>query len=136
MPCPFFEPFRIAAVPSHAEARLPLIDEYDGVCHALEPSTPAPAHLRFRCCNHGYSRGECTHLPAHQPFTALRYHVTQRTAEVLELLCIEEVEHRPGRLVRFTYLVAAASLEPADGDVCLRAQAAAFCRSYLQHFAS
>jgi len=34
MACPYFEPQHVNASPEHAAARMPLIDEYDGLCRA------------------------------------------------------------------------------------------------------
>jgi hypothetical protein len=134
MPCPYFEPLWPARSPAHADARLPLIQEYEGACHATEPTSTPPSELRFRCCNHGYSRGQCGRFPHADVISALRYHVVRRTAESLELLCIEEIEHRPGRQLRFVYDVRAASLIPPAANQPLQAQALAFCRSYLERF--
>lgn len=134
MPCPYFEPLWPAGSPAYADARLPLIQEYDGSCHATDPISAAPSDLRFRCCNHGYSRGECSRFPQAEPLSALRYHVVRRTPDAVELLCIEEIDHRPGRHFRFVYDVRAALLQPTAVNQRLQAQALAFCRSYIQRF--
>ena len=131
MPCPFFEPERISLDPSHPTARVPLLDEYEGACHAGEAALPAPDALRFRCCNQGYCRGICEHFPAREVRSSLRYDVMRQTATVLDVLCIEEQSYAPLRWRPVQYFVETGQLQPEITDVCLRAQLLAFCRSYL-----
>jgi len=134
MPCPHFEPQIVVARPERVGARLPLIDEYDGLCHATPEELAVPAELRFRCCNHGYSRGCCERIPLGEHRSSLRYDVVRRTTTTLELICIEEEDYAPLRWRSVKYVVANDSLRPEVDDHCVRAQAIAFCRSYLQRF--
>ena len=122
------------AKPESPGARLPLIDEYGGLCHATAEPIAVPAELRFRCCNHGYSRGCCSRFPLGEHRSSLRYDVVLRTETTLELICIEEEDYAPLRWHPVQYVLANGILQPELPDVCIRAQAIAFCRSYLQRF--
>jgi hypothetical protein len=135
VPCPFFEPKETAARPRHANARLPLIDEYEGVCHAgSEPG--APLHdVVFRYCNHGYSQGCCDRFPSHEVRSAIRYDVVSRNESALSLICIKEQDYTPVQWQAIEYMVLTERFEPELGDLCMRAQALAFCRSFLGRFA-
>jgi hypothetical protein len=134
MPCPYFEPQRAAAHPQYASARLPLIEEYEGVCHAGSEPFAAPADRRFRHCNHGYSRGLCGHFPESEQRSGLRYDVLSRSGEALQVLWIEEQAFAPVRWQVTCYSVANEQLEPEIEDCCVRAQLLAFCRSYMRRF--
>ncbi len=134
MPCPYFEPQRVATDTCHASARLPLIEEYDGNCHADTQPVNAPAALRFRCCNHGYSRGACERLPAIEVRSCARYNVIRRSESTLEVLCVEEQNYAPLRWRAIQYSIAGDSLVLDPTDVCLEAQMLAFCRSYVKRF--
>lgn len=134
MPCPYFEPQNVSRDPRQANARLPLIDEYNGFCRAAPEPFAAPEELRFRCCNHGYSRGSCPHFPANESRSSIRYSVVRRTAATLEIICIEEQNYAPLRWHNLQYCLATGLLEPNLNDASMQAQAVAFCRSYLQHF--
>jgi hypothetical protein len=120
--------------PQRPNARLPLIDEYDGLCHAGPETVAVPAGLRFRCCNQGYSRKSCDHFPPAEVRSGLRYSIVRQTAAALELLYIEEQDYAPLRWQRVQYFIESAKLEPQLSDDCARAQILAFCRSYLQRF--
>jgi hypothetical protein len=134
MPCPYFEPHNIATQRQSANARLPLIDEYNGLCRAASEPIEAPLELRFRCCNHGYSKGSCERFPAGEVRSSLRYHVVKRTESTLELVCIEEQNYAPRTWRPVQYFLASECLEPELEDACIQAQAIAFCRSYLKRF--
>ncbi len=134
MPCPFFEPQRIATDPQHANARLPLLDEYDGLCHAQAETITAPATLRFGCCNHGYSRGCCDRFPAGEIRSGLRYDVVRRSPAALEIVCVEEQQYAPLRWQSIRYFFDTERIEPELTDLCMRAQVVAFCRNYLKRF--
>lgn len=134
MPCPYFEPLQIAADPKYRHARLPLIDEYDGQCHAQPEPAAAPHALRFCCCNHGYSARSCDRFPAHEQRSAMRFHMARNTGASLEILCVEEADHVPVRWYSVQYFPERDQLDPEIRDTCVRAQIAAFCRSYLAHF--
>jgi hypothetical protein len=114
--------------------RLPLIDEYDGRCLAVSgESKPA---MQLDCCNRGYSRGVCEHFPLSEQRSAFRYTVLQQSADVLEILVIEEQDHAPGRHYQLRYAIAESRLAAEGLDEAVEAQALAFCRSYLRRFAS
>ncbi len=133
MPCPFFEPQGVAADPEYPHVRLPLLDEYDGLCHAAEP-LHAPPELRFGCCNHGYSRGTCTHFPASETRSCIRFDVLHCDAESLELLFVEERDHAPLTWRRFRYFLGTGVIDPDPPDICARAQVVAFSKSYLSRW--
>ncbi len=134
MPCPCFEPERVAPDRQHTKARLPLLDEYDGLCHAGGHPEPAPASLRFQCCNRGYSRGTCEQFPAAETRSSLRYSIARQTTSELEIVCIEEQDHSPLRWRSVHYLIKTEELKPEVDDVCVRAQLLAFCRGFLARF--
>lgn len=134
MACPYFEPQHVNASPEHAAARMPLIDEYDGLCRAADAPFPIPSQLRFRCCNHGNSRRTCAHFPTGEMRSALRYEIVGRTAAALELLLVEERDYTPHSWQTIRYFVAGELLEPEIADIAKQAQIRAFCRSFLEHF--
>ena len=134
MPCPYFEPQRVAANRKSTSARLPLIDEYEGLCHATEPCSNVPYDVRFPCCNHGYSRGVCTLFPRTEESSCIRFDVVARSVDTLELLCIEERQYAPYHWNKLRYFIETGSIEPGVADTCTRAQVEAFCRSYLLRF--
>ncbi len=134
MPCPYFEPRNALVPPGQTNTRLPLIDEYDGLCHAASEPIEAPAELRFRCCNHGYSRGCCERFPSSEARSAVRYSVLRHSRNTLDLICIEEQNYAPLRSRTVRYFLTSERLEPELDDACIQAQAVAFCRSYLGHF--
>lgn len=134
MPCPYFEPQAVAAQPRHSNARLPLIDEYDGSCRAAPEPITVPGERRFACCNHGYSRGCCELFPPVEARSSFRYTVVARSATGLEILCIEEQDYAPVRWHSTHYFPASGRLEPEVADSCMRAQALAFCHSYVERF--
>ncbi|MBV8550755.1 MAG: hypothetical protein JOY54_05600 [Acidobacteriaceae bacterium] len=132
MPCPYFEPQRIARQPKHPGARLPLLDEYDGLCHAF--GGPVPETERFRSCNHGYSRGECGHFPENGSGSCFRFEVLHRTADWLEVLRVEEQGYAPVQWQPFRFSIQTGRVEPEPIDACALAQLRAFCSSYLRRF--
>lgn len=75
MPCPFFYPTERAPSASWAvPPRVPLGDEYAGLCHAsAEPFTPDHSTLR-NFCNCGYGRGRCACFPSDAKYDAVRFH--------------------------------------------------------------
>jgi hypothetical protein len=95
----------------------------------------APAALRFRYCNHGYSRGCCERFPDAEPRSGLRYSIVARTVAGLQVLCVEERNYAPSHWQSVRYFVEGERLEPEPRDRCLQAQLLAFCRSYLKRFA-
>lgn len=132
MPCPYFEPLEIAETCFHRNARLPLIDEYDGRCHASGEPTDAPPSVRFAGCNHGNRECGCEKFPSGRELPVYRFTVTRQEAEALEILAIQELHHRPTgwRTVRF--LMSSEQFEPEFPGLCARSQLLAFCRSYLR----
>lgn len=136
MPCPFFEPHALATAPEYRRARLPLLDEYDGACRSASEAFPVPPQHRFRCCNHGYSRLSCGHFPAAETRSSFRYAVIRHSSAALEIVCIEEQDYAPLRWLSTHYRFATGCLEPEVADGCMRAQALAFCHSYLERFPS
>ena len=131
MPCPFFEPQRALRPSTQSGGRLPLIDEYDGICHASDISVPSPDSARFRLCNHGNSKGLCVLFPGGEIRSCLRYEVATHSEGKLRITCIEEQAYAPLRWHRLLYMLSEDRLEPVPEDVCIRAQALAFARSYV-----
>jgi hypothetical protein len=132
MPCPFFEPRKLASNPRSAQARLPLLDEYDGVCHAMpEPASP-PEALRFERCNHGYSRQLCQFFLPSEQRSCLRYHVLRAEVNFIEVLLISEQDYAPVHWQPIRYWRNPERLDPELNDVCAKAQLQAFCRSYIR----
>jgi hypothetical protein len=134
MPCPFFEPQGVAADANHPGSRLPLIEEYDGNCHAGTERVPVPAEMRFRFCNHGYSRAGCSVYPAGEMRSGRRYTVTGRSDAALDVLCVEERDYAPVHWYETRFHIGEERLTPEIDDACARAQAIAFCRSFLARF--
>jgi hypothetical protein len=134
MPCPYFEPQRVVAEPTHLNARLPLIDEFDGVCRARAEPMPVPPGSRMRLCNHGNAGGQCGQFPAGEKRTSIRFDVIRRSAANLDLLFVEESLYSPLSWRPLTFLIDCERLEPDPPDACQRAQLLAFCRSYLRRY--
>lgn len=125
----------MTAPPEYAAARLPLLDEYDGLCRAAgDRPFPVPGEMRFRYCNHGNSRGTCAHFPAGEQRSAFRYEIVGRTAAALELLLLEERDYAPLAWQPVRYILSGESLEPEIADIVKQAQIRAFCRSFLDRF--
>jgi hypothetical protein len=120
--------------PTHLNARLPLIDEFDGFCRAVGEPLPVPSASRLRLCNHGNARGQCGHFPSQDPRGCVRFEVLRRSAAHLDLLLVEEAGHAPLAWNRLTFLIASEALEPEPIDTCRRAQLLAFCRSFLHRY--
>jgi len=130
MPCPLFEP-RTKAVPQQIPPpRLPLIYEFEGMCHAGE--TAVSPENRFNYCNRGNAKGACTLFPADLTLSALRYTVTRATPTALTVLVIEEEDHWPRSCNAIEFNIAESLLSPEIPDVCRRAQLFHFCLSYLE----
>jgi len=134
MPCPYFEPQRVVAEPTHLNARLPLIDEFDGVCRATSEPVPVPPGSRMRLCNHGNAVGQCAQFPASEQRTSIRFDVVRRSASNLDLLYVEESLYAPLGWRTLTFLIDSERLDPDPSDACQRAQLLAFCRSYLRRY--
>lgn len=133
MPCPYFEP-RHAVRSQYPNARLPLLYEHDGLCHAGRALLEAPEAMRFRYCNHGYSRGACEYFPASETRSCLRYQVTRRSETEFEITIIEEQEYAPATWRVVKYWADQERLDPEIQDCCTRAQVVAFCRAYRANF--
>jgi hypothetical protein len=134
MPCPYFEPRQPLPQPTNANARLPLIDEFEGVCRASSETHPIPAGARLWLCNHGNVRGLCADFPAQEQRSAFRFEVLRRSASQLDVLLIEEAHYAPLAWHRLTFTVNPEQLEPDPADPCQRAQVLSFCRSYLRRY--
>jgi hypothetical protein len=134
MPCPYFEPRRALPEPTLLNARLPLIDEFDGMCRASDEPAPVPAEARLRLCNHGNVRGLCRHFPTREQRTSFRFEVLRRSAADLDLVLIEESLYAPLTWHRLTFAIEGEQFTPDPPDLCQRAQLLAFCRSYLRHY--
>lgn len=132
MPCPYFEPRQAVTQPTLANARLPLIDEYDGVCRAGHDASPVDAATRLRLCNHGNVQGACEYFPNTEKRSSFRFEVVRRSRVQLELLFIEEAFYAPLAWRKLVFRVDGEQLEPNPADPCERAQLLAFCRSYLR----
>ncbi len=132
MPCPYFEPRQAVTEPSKPNARVPLIDEYDGLCRATQDALPVDPSLRMRLCNHGNACGVCARFPRNDERSAFRYEMERRSATQLELLFIEESRYAPLRWHRHCFKIESEQFEPEINETCQRAQLLAFCRSYLR----
>ena len=139
MPCPFFEPQSVAQSSTYENARLPLIDEYEGNCR-LDPEIRAVGSaVRLLGCNHGNLSGVCADLnrlyenPANRK-PILRFSVQARQSGRLRVSVIEEQDFTPLRWRVFAFQPGEQSFEPELNDACQRAQLLAFCRSYLARF--
>jgi hypothetical protein len=131
MPCPFFEPLSAVLSSRFAGVRLPLIDEYSGLCHsACENPVAVDAAHRLQC-NHGYASGACPRFPPNAASSAMRYSVAGRTDLEITLVWLEEQGHSPLRWGSLRYSIAEDALSPLDLTPPIRAQALAFCRSFL-----
>jgi hypothetical protein len=136
MACPYFEPQRVVMEPTHFNARLPLIEEFDGVCRAQADPLPVPAGARLRLCNHGNACGQCGHFPADSSCSSVRFEVLRRSPGGLDLLFVKESRYTPISWDRVTFSASPERLEPEPLDVCQHAQLLAFCRSYLRRYSS
>ena len=127
MPCPFFEPLAPADEPKFRNGRIPLIEEHAGTCHA---SADLPA-VKGATCNTA-TRSDNVTAPAIGPSAAMRYSILGRCGGALEVLCITEENYSPAGTRRLHFLLASDRLEETDVDLCMAAQACAFCRAYLR----
>ncbi len=134
MPCPYFEPQRIVREATHRNARLPLIDEFDGVCRAGSEPLPVEAFARLRLCNHGNAYGQCGQFPAADKRSSFRFDVLRRSAAHLEVLFVEESLYAPVSWRPLTFMIDSGRLDPDPTDACQRAQLLAFCHSYLRRY--
>jgi hypothetical protein len=131
MACPFFEPREPAALPRRSGVRLPLIDEYTGVCHASGAVVlPAEAMLST-ACNQGYAYACPCHPSASNP-SAMRYSVVLRTQQELTITWIEEQAYSPVGQGTVRVDIQSGRTVPAPLAEVISAQITAFCRSYLK----
>jgi hypothetical protein len=131
MPCPYFEPLNPVAEPAFQNGRLPLIEQYSGVCHVHAE----PAQSTESCCNHGYARGQCERFPLAGKNVAHRFSLLGQGPEELELVFIDEEDYAPAFTRRLHFSVRGNCLSEDDLGSCIAAQALAFCRSYLRKVA-
>ncbi|HZU27725.1 MAG TPA: hypothetical protein VFA04_19495 [Bryobacteraceae bacterium] len=128
MPCPWFCPTRPLedgrwAVPP----RVPLIEPWEGECHAgAEPVTPDNDTARTRC-NSGYARGACDRF-AEGRGDAVRFHVTASAPDRLQILYSYERDCWPSNHGVVEYDIASSHAE--CDDAILRKQAEAFALTY------
>jgi hypothetical protein len=94
-----------------------------------------PADKRFHCCNHGYSRGVCERFPAEERRSAIRFHLVAHCPESIDVLCIEECGYAPLQSFALRSDIGSGRVDGAS-DLCLQAQAAAFCRSYAERLSA
>jgi hypothetical protein len=92
--------------------------------------------MRFRYCNHGYSRGSCEYFPLAETRSCLRYQLARLTKAELEITIIEEQDYAPvaWRIVKYSADADKEQLDPEIQDCCIRAQVLVFCRAYLSRF--
>jgi hypothetical protein len=99
---------------------------YGGECHARA----APEAAAHDCCNFGYARDECRKFPKDALFDAVRFAITARDAETIQILYIFELDHRPCQHGLLTYHVSGRQLTGAEGLPLLEAQARAFVDAF------
>ena len=131
MPCPFFEPRSAVASTRLTGVRLPLVDEYSGLCHSGGEEAVAVDAAQRPQCNHGYAGGLCPRFPPDAASSALRYSVSGRSTREITLVWLEEQDHSPLRWGSLRYSIAEDTLSPLDLTPLIQAQALAFCRSFL-----
>jgi len=129
VPCPLFEPIAKVISGRVPAPRLPLINEFEGICHAGEGKID-PEH-RFHYCNRGNAKGNCASFPASMALTAIRFSVTARTASALTVVMVEEHNHWPSAWRTIDFMISEKRVTPEISDVCRRAQILRFCDSYL-----
>jgi hypothetical protein len=128
MACPWFCPTRPLedgrwAVPP----RVPLVDAWQGECHAgAEPFVPAEEITRSHC-NSGYARGACRHF-ADGRGDAVRFHVQANESAVMRILYTRERDCWPTGHGVVEYDIALRTA--ACDDPILRRQAEAFATAY------
>ncbi len=110
--------------------RLPLIHEFEGICHA--GGAEKDAEHRFKYCNHGYAKGHCGSFPENVALSAIRFTVMSRDASSLAVVVVEEQDHWPRSWRRVEFQIQDGRLVPEIDDTCRRAQVFQFCLSYLE----
>lgn len=114
--------------------RLPLIHEFEGICHAGQIDTSAEQPFKF--CNHGYAKGHCASFPESVSLSAVRFSVVSRTDSSFTVVVVEEEDHWPRSWSSFEFVIQDGRIVPAIEDNCRRAQVFQFCLSYLDTFHS
>jgi hypothetical protein len=128
--CPFFAPSRrLENTVWIRPPRYPLGDLFSGTCHA-SASSLTEGRLD-ECCNFGYARGRCDRFPGGSAPDAVRFSVTDDTAERLLVVYVVEKEHAPVEHGTLEYAVEDARLDGAYLSEVLAQQARAFLESYL-----
>ena len=128
MPCPFFSPVQPLTARKIVNGRLPLIEEYEGLCLRRGSGVV----VNDRSCNHGYARGVCDFFPSDLPNGANRYSLVGRSDDVLTLLLIAEEDYAPASSRTLPFSVGGNCLLEDDIEPGILAQALAFCRSHLR----
>ena len=134
MPCPLFEPTRVALNPKAAHARLPLLAEHDGLCHATDPPVAPALEWRFAGCNQGRDQEHCPRFPAGREAVVRRFNVQSNTGATLVVLVSEEKNHSPVRWREVHFSTIEGKLNDPPADLCEVAQIQVFCANYLQRF--
>lgn len=132
MACPFFMPVQPLRRDHWLHApRLPLGDDYRGLCQAgaelFQPSESSQQDL----CNCGYARGRCDRFPT-ESADAVRFSVVQEDDARIRLIYVLERAHAPEAHGVIEYSKPAARME-GNVDARLLAQAGAFVQSYLRN---
>jgi hypothetical protein len=83
-------------------------------------------------CNHGYARGLCASFPAADRNSAHRFSLLVCEPQQVQVLFIREEEYAPAATRLLHFSIPEDSLVENDLDTAIRAQAAAYCRSYLK----
>lgn len=133
MACPFFEPRELAASPQRPGVRLPLLNEYAGVCNASGTQLAPAVTVLAAFCNQGYAYACPNHPSAGRP-SAMRYSVTSQTELELTVTWIEEQAFTPLRQGTVRFEIVEGRATPTLPAV-MAAQLTAFCRSYLIRYA-
>ncbi len=118
--------------PQSAFGRLPLIAEYNGICHRDGAAITGRSPLRFEGCNQGRFQSECPHVTAIESRVSRRFTVREHTETNLRLVVLEEVDGVPVRWREVAYRIPEQSIAEENGDEIECAQIRAFCTSYLQ----
>lgn len=133
MACPFFKPSRRLETSGWLRPpRFPLGGLFSGACHAHPDEVVEPPETQQReVCNCGYARGRCDRFPGDGSADAVRFSVTDETAERVSLVYVLEKDHAPVEHGTLEYSIGDARLmTPRLSDI-LAQQGRAFLESYL-----
>lgn len=120
MPCPYFAPVSPRTESEWFRApRSPLGVLHTGECRAAAQPVPSDGLL----CNTGYARDACPSFPKDANADAVRFMITQRTAESLELLYVFERANSPTDRGTLRYQLVTGTLTGAETRPILAMQA-------------